>query len=132
LFTETILNNAIDIAQIINTGQKSISDFAKLYENASKYKKWLNKLDNDSSLIEEYYKSIYTNSWGNNSSVKIIRFLTFTAMGIAIDALGAGGLGTGVSVAVSAVDSFLLDSIIKGWKPNQFINNELVNFMQND
>jgi len=53
----------------------------------------------------------------------------FTGAGIGIDALGAGGIGTSIGVALSAADQFLLDRLIKGWKPNQFIEDELRGFV---
>ena len=46
-------------------------------------------------------------------------------LGLAVDALGAGGLGTAANVALSAVDSFLADKLIKGWKPHQFVEGDL-------
>jgi hypothetical protein len=35
-------------------------------------------------------------------------------------------LGTAAGVAISAVDSFLVDKLVKGWKPHQFIESDLV------
>jgi hypothetical protein len=49
---------------------------------------------------------------------------------LAIDALGGGGLGTAAGLAISAGDAFILNSIIGGWKPNQFIDNQLRTFVK--
>jgi hypothetical protein len=56
---------------------------------------------------------------------KIIRWSLFTGAGVAIDLLGAGGIGTAGGVLMSAADSFLVDRIAKGWKPVQFVNGPL-------
>ena len=47
---------------------------------------------------------------------------------MALDALGAHGIGTATGVAISAADAFLLDRLLKGWKPNQFIDDSLKKF----
>jgi hypothetical protein len=46
-----------------------------------------------------------------------------------MDALGAGGLGTVAGLTISACDQFLLDKLLKGWKPNQFIDEKLKDFL---
>jgi hypothetical protein len=44
--------------------------------------------------------------------------------------LATGGIGTAVGLGLSVGDAFLLDKIIKGWKPNVFVENELKNFVE--
>jgi hypothetical protein len=38
--------------------------------------------------------------------------------------------GTAVGIGLSAGDSFLVDKLIKGWKPNQFVNGPLKEFVR--
>ena len=38
--------------------------------------------------------------------------------------------GTAAGTALSLADSFLLDKLIKGWKPSQFIDGPLKDFVQ--
>jgi hypothetical protein len=37
--------------------------------------------------------------------------------------------GAAVGIGLSAGDYFLLDKVIKGWKPNQFVNGPLKDFV---
>lgn len=58
-----------------------------------------------------------------------MRWSLFTGAGLLLDALYGGGLGTASGLALSAGDAFLLDKLVKGWKPNQFIDNTLQEFV---
>jgi hypothetical protein len=39
--------------------------------------------------------------------------------------MGATGIGTLVGTAIGVFDTFVLDKLIKGWKPHHFVENEL-------
>lgn len=57
---------------------------------------------------------------------KTARSVIFEGIGIALDAFGAGGIGTTVATSLSALDTFVLDKMInRNWKPNQFIDKTL-------
>jgi hypothetical protein len=38
--------------------------------------------------------------------------------------------GAAVGVGLSAADTFLLDKLLKGWKPNQFVEGPLKEFIR--
>ncbi len=44
---------------------------------------------------------------------------------MAADAIATGGVGTIAGVAIGALDTFYLDQLIQGWKPSQFIDEDL-------
>jgi hypothetical protein len=48
------------------------------------------------------------------------------------DAAAPTGLGTSAGISVGAADSLLLDRLIKGWKPNQFIDGPIREFTSID
>jgi hypothetical protein len=54
-----------------------------------------------------------------------MRFAFFTGLGLVADTFLTGGLGTLTGMGLGATDSFLLDKLIGGWKPHQFINYSL-------
>ena len=56
---------------------------------------------------------------------KTTRFLIFEGIGVTLDFMGAGGVGTAIATGLSAFDSFYLDKLMGGWKPNHFIDNNL-------
>jgi hypothetical protein len=69
-------------------------------------------------LLRAYYQETIKDSWAERLPAKSARWGIFTGVGLAVDVIGGGGLGTLAGVAVSAVDSFLADKLIKGWKPH--------------
>ena len=48
--------------------------------------------------------------------------------GLLLDSLGLGGAATAAGVALSAADQSVLDSLLKGWKPSQFVEVPLKEF----
>jgi hypothetical protein len=69
-------------------------------------------------------------TWVDKLPSKTIRWLLFSGAGLGLDAMGAGGVGTALGIGLGAVDSFFLDSILKGWKPNQFVEGSLAPFVK--
>ncbi|NQU84350.1 MAG: hypothetical protein HQ541_01190, partial [Mariniphaga sp.] len=49
----------------------------------------------------------------------------FTGAGIIADAVATRGIGTVIGLGLGALDTFYLDKLISGWKPNQFIEDEV-------
>jgi hypothetical protein len=79
----------------------------------------------DTNLLRAYYQETVKESWVEKLPAKSTRWGIFTGIGLGLDALGAGGLGTATATALSAVDAFVLDKLIKGWKPHQFVEKDL-------
>jgi hypothetical protein len=46
------------------------------------------------------------------------------------DMVAPTGLGTTAEMAIGAADALLLDRLIKGWRPNQFINDRYQPFVR--
>lgn len=77
--------------------------------------------EHQKDLLKEYFKEATAATWVDGLPVKSLRWSVFTAIGLGVDALGAGGVGTIAATALGAADTFLLDRLLKGWKPTQFI-----------
>lgn len=101
------------------------SSVVKLLDSADKFRHWLHTQPPDSSLLRAYYQETVKETWVEKLPAKSTRWSIFTGMGLGLDALGGGGLGTVAATALSAVDAFVLDKLIKGWKPHQFVENDL-------
>ena len=130
LFQNFLFEDAKAVCDTINRGERTFKDLLDLISKAKKFQKWLAGKDPDSDLLKEYYKEVTADSWVDKLPGKTARWSLFTGVGLAIDALGAGGLGTAAGLAISAGDALILDSIIGGWKPNLFIDNELKKFVK--
>lgn len=121
IFQKINLGNARAIRQAINSGEREFGEFIAILEKATKFKHWLKNVHPDEGLLEEYYRTITASTWADNLPTKSIRFAVCTAGGLLIDAIAPTGLGTAAGVTLGAADSFIIDRFLKGWKPNQFI-----------
>lgn len=128
-FQDFVLDDSKAISEAINSGDKNFSDLLGVIHEANKFKHWLKDQDPNVELTKSYFKEVTKNSWVDKLPGKSTRWSLFTGAGLGLDALGAGGLGALTGIGLSALDTFYLDKIIKGWKPNQFIQ-ELEDFIK--
>jgi hypothetical protein len=124
-FLDLTLGDGRAIREAINSGEVNFSSILKLLEEADKFRNWLAKQPTDANLLRAFYEETIKDSWVEKLPTKPIRFSVFTALGLAADAVVTGGLGTLASIGIGAVDSFLVDRLIKGWKPHQFVKGSL-------
>lgn len=124
-FSELTLADGHAIREAVNTGAVSFTDVLKLLDSADKFRHWLHQQPPDTNLVRAYYQETVKDTWAEKLPAKSTRWSIFTGIGLGIDALGAGGLGTAASITVSAVDAFLVDKLTKGWKPHQFVERDL-------
>lgn len=129
-FQKLALPNYKDLASVINNGGKSFKDLINLIDKAEKFKKWKGELDSETNFIEEYSKALSKESWLDRMPSKVGRFVIFESVGVLLDIMGTGGIGTVAASTLNAADSFLLDKILRKWKPNQFIKEDLKNFVK--
>lgn len=126
-FESLVLENYKPIRDAINSGERSFEEFSKIIDNSFKFREWLSKLDGNHALLNEYYEAISKESWIEKKPIKALRMGIFTGIGFLGDLL-AGGIPIGSAMS-SASDNFLLPKITKGWKPNQFIDNQMKPFL---
>lgn len=124
-FIELTLTDGRAIREAVNSGAVSFTSVVKLLDSADKFRHWLREQPAEASLVQAYYHEAIKDSWADRLPAKSVRWSFFTSIGLGLDALGAGGLGTAAGVAIGAVDTFLMDKLIKGWKPHQFVESEL-------
>lgn len=129
LFQEVVLLNARKIREAINSGDKKFSDILPLLDRCKQFKEWLHEKEPDANLIREYYQAVTESSWIDKLPGKGLRFSMFTGAGIILDSCLTGGISTAIGVALGLGDTFLLDKFVKGWKPNQYID-EIERFLK--
>jgi hypothetical protein len=131
-FQDFIFQENKSIRDAYNSGKLDLETILKTIYKADKFKDWLAKQDIDSDLIKQYYKEITKDSPLDHLPGKSVRWSIFTGLGIASDALIGSGVGTMAGVSLSLLDAFVLDKIIKGWKPNQFVEENLEKLIKKD
>jgi hypothetical protein len=128
-FQDVVLSDYRTIGDTILSQTHTFSEFISVLDKADKFRDWLAKVEDDTNIISEYYKAVISDTWIQKLPAKGIRFGIFTGAGIALDVLLTGGLGTAIGVALGAGDTFIVDKLIKGWKPNQFIDDTVKEFV---
>lgn len=131
-FQDFVFKDNKSIREGYNSGQIDLKTVMKIIYDADRFKSWLTKQDIDSDLIKEYYKEITKNSFIDHLPGKSLRWSIFTGLGIASDVFITGGLGTVAGVSLSMLDAFVLDKLIKGWRPNQFVEENLEKLIKKD
>jgi len=76
-------------------------------------------------LLDEYYKAVKAETWIDGLPSKSIRFLLAVGLAAAIEAAFPSGLGVAAGIGLEAADFLLLDKLLRGWRPNQFIEGPL-------
>lgn len=129
-FQSFVFDDARAVREAINQGRRKFEEILPVLERCRRFREWLAGQPADVNLVKAYHREVIAESWVDRLPAKTSRWSLFTGGGIVVDMLGAGGLGTVGGVALSAFDSFLLDSLLKGWKPDQFVEGPLRRFVE--
>jgi hypothetical protein len=129
-FQDLVFDSGRSIADAINTKSRALDDILPILDRATKFREWLHSRHPDADLVNEYFRAVTTETWIDKLPNKVMRWSLFTGAGVAIDLLGAGGVGILAGVSLSAADAFLVDRIASGWKPDRFVNGPLRRFIK--
>lgn len=122
-FKEVALKGAPSIAEAINQGHRSFEEFLELLSSARKFKKWLKGKSPDESLVAGYLEDVTAASWLSSTPGKMLRYVLGASFGAVSPITG---------LALSAGDSLLLEKLVSGWKPNQFVAKKVMPFVDPD
>jgi hypothetical protein len=128
-FQRFVFDDGKEFSGALASGERSFHDLLAVLDKAAKFRHWLKGQSPDSELVKNYFRAATEQTWVEKLPTKAARWSIFTGAGVILDALGAGGLGTLGGVALSAADAFVVDKLVKGWKPNQFVEKTLRDFV---
>lgn len=109
------------LREIIDSQERSFNDFLHLLDRSNRFKRWITSVSPDEGLIRSYLRDVAATGWVEKLPTKSLRYVLTTSIG-AINPI-AGALS-------SAGDTFLVNKILGGWRPNHFIANRLNPFLQ--
>jgi hypothetical protein len=130
LFQEKVLPEGRKVREVINSGEASFADILPVIQKGRKFKDWLGARNPDESLLTEYFSEISKTSWIQSLPVKTFRWMTTGGLGIAAAAAFSPVAGTLAGLGLAAIDAFLIDQLLKGWRPDQFVDGSLTNFIE--
>lgn len=119
-FLEVTMPDAPAIAEVIDRGERTIDEFFVLLDRAGRFKDWLKKVNPDENLVRTYMRDITSDDWIQRLPAKSLRYMLTQA----IDATNPG-----ISLLTGFVDTFLLEKIFSGWRPNHFVSARLSRFV---
>ncbi|MGO8091633.1 hypothetical protein AB9E29_31345 [Rhizobium leguminosarum] len=118
-----------NLRDAINSGERTFSEFLDLLDESRKFKDWLKGASPERGLLKEYHDAVTRHGWLDKLPSKGARFGLMTGGGFALDLALTGGLATAGALALGAADTFLLDKVLRGWRPNQFVEEDLKTFV---
>ncbi len=119
-FKSVAINDSPSVADVINNGERSFDEFLELLSSTDKFKKWLRGKSPDENLVSAYLDDVTSSTWLNKIPGKSIRYVVSEIAGVVEPITGT---------VLSVTDSFFLDKIFGGWRPNQFVSKELSKFL---
>ena len=120
-FYDIIVPDFPTIRETLNQGSRTFAEFLILLDKAEKFKNWIRTSNPDVGLVQNYHRAARATTWADRLPSKSIRFAVASGIGLFAETLAPSGVGAAVGIGTGAVDSLLLDRVIKGWRPNQFI-----------
>lgn len=130
LFQQITLQNAKKLREVVNAGERSFGEFLDLLDEAARFKQFLESQNPDKKLIEAYIAEITKVGWLDKMPTKTTRLSITTGLGIAAETLfPTGGAGMLMSLGIGAFDALAVDKLLKGWRPNRFIDDKFIPFV---
>ena len=130
LFQDQVLPEGKRIREAINSGEAPFEDIIPLLHKARKFKGWLASQNPDESLLKEYFKEVSKTTWLETLPGKTFRWITAgglsTAAGFAFSPIEGSLAGLGLG----AIDTFWINRLLRGWRPDQFVDAALAQFVE--
>lgn len=120
-FSEVVIPDTKSVAEVIDSGERSFSEFLILLDKASRFKIWAKGINPDEGLVRSYMQEVSSEGWMQRTPQKTMRYVISTAVGATHPVIG---------LIAGFTDTFLLDKLLSGWKPNHFINTRLKPFVK--
>lgn len=117
-FEEMVFDEAHGFADAFNDGLITLAEALKVIDQSRRFRIWAKGLAPDANLIHEYHRAITKETILKKLPASIARFAIFNGAGMAADAAAPGG-----GLIVSAIDTFIVERLLGGWRPNIFVRN---------
>ncbi|HWY09118.1 MAG TPA: hypothetical protein VNY24_19810 [Candidatus Acidoferrales bacterium] len=128
-FTEWTVEDSRAIAETVRSGNRNFLEVLTLVQKSRQFKDWLKQQDPSADLCKEYCREVSRLDWAEKLPPKSLRWLLVNGAGLVAGAVASPVAGAAASVGIAAADGFLLDKVLKGWRPNQFIEGPLKKFI---
>lgn len=122
-FVEIVLPDSPTMAEVVDAGERSLKEALKLVDQAARFKHWLKSTNPDEGLIRTYMRDISSEGWVQRLPAKSLRYM----LTLALDATNPA-----VGLMAGFAESFLVEKLLGGWRPNHFVKGRLQPFIRGD
>jgi hypothetical protein len=120
-FHELVVPDAPGVAEAVDGGTRTLKEYLVLLEKSRRLKQWLKDLNPDKGLVSEYLHAVTRTPGIQSGPTKALRYMLTTSFGLADPTFAA---------AVGLFDTFILEKIARGWRPNHFVTSQLEPFVR--
>lgn len=117
-FEEMVFEEAHPFGEAFNCGWISFAEALKVVDQSRRFRIWSRGLAPDAVLIHEYHRAIAKETILQKFPLSLLRFTIFNTAGILADSVM-----TGAGLLPSAIDTFIVERLVGGWRPNIFVRN---------
>jgi len=117
------------LSETLNRNERTFDEFFRLLDQARKFKAWLRNVNPDEKLMREYFDAVTRQTWIDKLPTKGMRWVITTGLAAAVEALYPTGTAMAAAQGLSLADATVLDKILKGWKPDQFVKGPMSRFV---
>ncbi|MGZ8217696.1 hypothetical protein [Methylomagnum sp.] len=112
-FHQIVIGDAPTLREVINRKERTFDEFLVILDKSQRFREWARGVNPDEKLVSAYWNEIASEGWIKKLPTKGLRYLAGAIIGT-MDPI------TGHTVSIA--DSFLLEKIFGGWRPNHFID----------
>lgn len=122
---QSVVLDGRNVRAAINSGERTMAELMPILENSRKFRNWITGIEIQTDPLTAYWQEVTKDNWAAKQPMKTFRFCTLAAPGF----LTANPYVTAATTVLSALDEFVLERVAKGWRPNQFIDDDLKPFV---
>lgn len=119
-FINVVLPDTPTLAEVIDKGERTFSEFLLLLDRSERFKHWLKTINPDEGIVRTYMQDISSESWVQKLPVKSVRYMITLALD---NTNPVAGLLAGFA------DNFVVEKLLGGWRPNHFVSSKLGPFI---
>ena len=118
-----------NLSEVLNRDERTFDEFFQLLDKAGRFKAWLRGVNPDEKLMREYFEAVTRQTWIDKLPTRGVRWIITTGLAAAVEAFYPTGSAMAAAQGLSLADATVLDKILKGWKPDQFVKGPMSDFI---
>lgn len=124
-FVELIVGESKSLRHAIDLNQANLRRVVEAIIASKKFKDWLVSQPPTSDIVVEYLRAATEPSIFERLPSKTARWIVFLGLGSLAETIIPGGWGVASGITLGAADEFLIERLLRKWKPSHFVNEHI-------